>query len=140
MSISYASDSSGLGAGAFVDDVVVSTGEGSTSFEDDGDTFDGWTVPGAPDGSAPNPNDWFEGTVDDTPPTLGEVAEGSLARQPEVIEFLASIAGSYPFSSAGGIVDDEDALGFALENQTRPIYATSGTATARPWPGGSTPG
>ena len=31
-----------------------STGEGSTSFEADGDTLDGWTVPGAPAGSPGN--------------------------------------------------------------------------------------
>ena len=30
------------------------TGEGTTSFEDDGDTLDGWTVPGAPAGSPGN--------------------------------------------------------------------------------------
>ena len=57
VSISYASDDTVQGAGAFVDDVVVSTGEGTTSFEDDGDTMDGWTVPGAPEGSEPNAND-----------------------------------------------------------------------------------
>jgi Zinc carboxypeptidase len=47
--------------GVFVDDIVVSTGEGSTSFEDDGDPMDGWTIPGAPDPEGveePNRNDW----------------------------------------------------------------------------------
>ena len=48
--------------GVFVDDIVVSTGEGSTSFEDDADPMDGWTVPGAPQDEAniegPNINDW----------------------------------------------------------------------------------
>jgi murein tripeptide amidase MpaA len=48
--------------GVFVDDIVVSTGEGSTSFEEDGDTMDGWTVPGAPQDAqgieGPNRNDW----------------------------------------------------------------------------------
>ena len=34
--------------GVFIDDIAVSTGEGSTSFEDDGDPMDGWTVSGAP--------------------------------------------------------------------------------------------
>ena len=38
--------------GVFIDDIVVSTGEGSTSFEDDGDPMDGWTVPGAPQDDA----------------------------------------------------------------------------------------
>ncbi len=54
---------------------------GTTSFEDDGDTLDGWTVPGAPEGSDPNPNDWIVGTGRRRPPTLGEVADGSFARQ-----------------------------------------------------------
>ena len=31
--------------GVFVDDIEVSTGEGRTSFEDDGDPMDGWAVP-----------------------------------------------------------------------------------------------
>ena len=48
--------------GVFVDDIEVSTGEGSTSFEDDGDPTDGWMVPGAPQDDAgiegPNVNDW----------------------------------------------------------------------------------
>lgn len=56
--ISYASDWAIQGLGAFVDDITVSTGEGSTSFEEDGDPMDGWTVPGPPPGSDPNPNDW----------------------------------------------------------------------------------
>ena len=122
VSISYASDDLVQLPGAFVDDIAVSTGEGTTSFEDDGNTFDGWTVPGAPAGSAPNDNDWIAGTAADTPPPLGESVEQSFARQPEIIEFESSMFGDYPFSAAGGIVDDLD-IGFALEVQTRPIYA-----------------
>ena len=123
VSISYASDDTVQGTGAFVDDVTVSTGEGTTSFEDDGDALDGRTVSGAPAGSAPNPNDWIVGTTEDAPPSLGEIADGSFARQGEIIDFLEGYLGDYPFSAAGGIVDDPDALGFALENQTRPIYS-----------------
>jgi hypothetical protein len=123
VSITYASDDIVQGPGAFVDDIVVSTGEGTTSFEADGDTLDGWTVPGAPAGSEPNPNDWIVGTVDDVPPPTGEIVEGSFARQAEIIAFEADNFGRYPFSAAGGIVDDSSSFGFALENQTRPIYA-----------------
>ena len=66
----------------FIDDIVVSTGEGSTSFEEDADPLDGWTVPGAPedpDGvEEPNTNDWVrrgglgikEGAAVATPDTL----------------------------------------------------------------------
>ena len=123
VSISYASDGSVQGRGVYVDDITVSTGQGTTSFEDDGDTLDGWTVPGAPAGSQANPNDWMVGTVDDVPSSVGTIAEGSFARQAEIIDFLSDNFGHYPFSAAGGIVDDLPGLGFALENQTRPIYA-----------------
>jgi hypothetical protein len=41
--------------GVLVDDIEVSTGEGTTSFEGG---LDGWTVPGAPPGSGGNLNDW----------------------------------------------------------------------------------
>ena len=48
--------------GVFIDDIAVSTGEGSTSFEDDADPTDGWTVSGAPQDpegiEEPNRNDW----------------------------------------------------------------------------------
>ena len=96
VSISYASDDSVQGAGVFVDDVVVSNGPGTTSFEADGDDLDGWSVPGAPAGSAPNANDWIAGTLADLPPTIGQIAEGSLARQEEIIDFLADNFGSVP--------------------------------------------
>jgi hypothetical protein len=123
VSISYASDESVQLSGAFVDDIVVSTGAGTTSFEADGDTWDGWTVPGAPPGSPPNPNDWIVGTAADTPPPLGPNIDASLVREPEIIDFEESVFGPYPFNAAGGIVDDTSVIGFALENQTRPIYA-----------------
>jgi hypothetical protein len=123
VSITYASDDVVQLKGVFVDDIVVSTGAGSTSFEADGDVFDGWTVPGPPPGSEPNANDWIAGTAADGPPTDGEIAAGSLRRGPEIIQFLSTQFGRYPFSSAGGIVDDSRAFTFALENQTRPIYS-----------------
>ncbi|MFG1812147.1 M14 family zinc carboxypeptidase [Kribbella sp. NPDC049174] len=48
--------------GVFIDDVEVSTGEGTTSFEDDADPTDGWTVLGAPQDAegieGANLNDW----------------------------------------------------------------------------------
>ena len=68
--------------GVFIDDIEVSTDEGTTSFEEDGDQLDGWTVPGAPQDDqgieGPNRNDWFprgglgikEGAVIATPRTV----------------------------------------------------------------------
>ncbi len=78
LSLSYASDWAVQGLGTFVDAIEVSTGEGSTGFEEDADPMDGWTVPGSPEGSATNPNDWIrtqsvgfqEGAVTSTDDTL----------------------------------------------------------------------
>jgi hypothetical protein len=123
VSITYASDDLVQLPGAFVDDIVVSTGEGSTSFEADGNTMDGWTVPGAPDGSAPNPNDWIVGTQADTPENVGPVVDLAFGLQGEILDFEETTFGRYPFSALGGIVDDTAVFGFALENQTRPIYS-----------------
>jgi aminopeptidase N len=58
-------------------------------------------------------------------PSAGEVAEDSLAREPEIIDFLSTFFGPYPFASAGGIVDDHEEFQFALETQTRPVYAAA---------------
>lgn len=77
VSISYASDWSTQGLGVFIDDIASSTGEGTTSFENDGDQFDGWAVGGAP-GSAPNPNE-FEAT------TAAGFPEGSVVSTPSSI-------------------------------------------------------
>jgi hypothetical protein len=59
VSISYVSDWAVQGLGVFLDDVAVSTGEGTTSFEDDADPMDGWAVAGPPAGSAPNANNFI---------------------------------------------------------------------------------
>ena len=55
LSLSYASDWGTQGLGVFLDDIVVSTGEGSTDFETD---LAGWEVAGSPPGSAANFNDY----------------------------------------------------------------------------------
>ena len=51
----------------------------------------------------------------------GEAARASVERGPEVVEFLESSFGPYPFEAQGGVVST--GLGFALENQTRPVYS-----------------
>ena len=43
-------------------------------------------------------------------------------RLPEILDFIESVYGPYPFESGGGIYVDTD-LPFSLETQTRPIYA-----------------
>jgi Peptidase family M1 domain/Peptidase M1 N-terminal domain len=123
LSLSYASDYVAQRAGVFIDDVVSSTGAGSTSFEADGNVFDGWTVPGPPAGSPGNDNDWIAATAAAEPPPLGSLAQAVFSRQREILGFESKRFGSYPFQTSGGIVDALEGLSFALENQTRPVYS-----------------
>jgi aminopeptidase N len=52
----------------------------------------------------------------------GPAAKTSLAKTPEIIEWEAGVFGPYPFESVGGVVPERP-FGFALENQTRPVYS-----------------
>ena len=52
-----------------------------------------------------------------------QAARKPLAALPEVIRFEAGVFGNYPFESAGSVVDYAPSLGYALESQSRPIYA-----------------
>ena len=54
----------------------------------------------------------------------GPAAKAALAKTPEIIEWEASLFGPYPFEAVGGVVP-ETKFGFALENQTRPVYSPS---------------
>lgn len=121
LSVTYVTDNVVALDGVSLDDVTVSTGEGTTSFEDDGNTTDGWSASGPPPGSPRNDAKWSADSSG--PPSTGDRVQASFNRQPEIIRFLSGIFGPYPFSAAGGIVDDLKNLGFALENQTRPIYS-----------------
>ncbi|KQY64524.1 MULTISPECIES: M1 family metallopeptidase [unclassified Nocardioides] len=51
----------------------------------------------------------------------GEYAAADLARTPEVVEWASLQWGAYPFDAMGGVAPAAD-FGFALENQTRPVY------------------
>jgi aminopeptidase N len=53
---------------------------------------------------------------------VGGAARASIERTPEITEFLAERIGPYPFEAQGGVVPSAG-LGFALENQTRPVYS-----------------
>jgi aminopeptidase N len=46
----------------------------------------------------------------------------AMARTPEIVDFLESKFGPYPFDAMGGIVVSDGRIRFALENQSRPIY------------------
>ena len=50
-------------------------------------------------------------------------ARRPLAKLPEILHFLSGLYGRYPFDSAGSAVDYAPDLGYALETQSRPIYA-----------------
>ncbi|MDT5028126.1 MAG: hypothetical protein QOE61_4552 [Micromonosporaceae bacterium] len=56
---------------------------------------------------------------------LDSQADAQLARTPEVVDFLESQFGPYPFDAMGGIVIADKRVRFAMENQTRPIYSGS---------------
>jgi aminopeptidase N len=45
-----------------------------------------------------------------------------LAKLPEMVDFLATVFGRYPFDSAGALVDDAAEVGYALETATRPSF------------------
>ncbi len=75
------------------------------------------------------------GGVADLPPPVGAAVDATFARHGDILDFLVATFGPYPFATAGGIVDDDPDLGFALENQTRPIYSTAffGDPEGSPW-------
>ncbi|WP_378147824.1 M1 family metallopeptidase [Cnuibacter sp. UC19_7] len=52
----------------------------------------------------------------------GDEAATQFAKEPEVLDYLSTLFGPYPFTESGGIAVDVPNLYFALENQTRPIY------------------
>ena len=56
-------------------------------------------------------------------PKLERRSLAPLATLAEVIRFEADVFGRYPFDSAGSLVDYAPSLGYALETQSRPIYA-----------------
>ena len=62
--------------------------------------------------------------VSESLPANGPAAR-SLARTGEIVDFLASRFGPYPFDAYGGIVLDDPRVAYALETQTRPVYGNA---------------
>jgi aminopeptidase N len=54
---------------------------------------------------------------------VAQTARTLVEQTPQIIEFLSGIFGPYPFRQLGGVVPNAPNLDFALENQTRPVYA-----------------
>jgi aminopeptidase N len=75
--------------------------------------------------------DVTRGTADGIPtyvaidPKLASSASSTMRKLPEMVAFLANLYGPYPFETVGGIVDDAPELGYSLETQTKPVFATS---------------
>jgi aminopeptidase N len=61
--------------------------------------------------------------IDAIDPDVLPRVRASVRREPEILDFLESRFGPYPFESVGGIFPDTGRLGFALETQTRPVYS-----------------
>jgi aminopeptidase N len=49
-------------------------------------------------------------------------AARSLARTGEIVDYLETLFGPYPFDAYGGVVLRDDRIRYALETQTRPVY------------------
>jgi aminopeptidase N len=73
---------------------------------------------GLPEFNAVDPQTRFYGEKTPRP----EDAWANLAVQPEAVDFLSGLYGTYPFESVGGIVDWAPNVFFALETQTKPNY------------------
>ncbi|HYN94576.1 MAG TPA: M1 family metallopeptidase, partial [Pilimelia sp.] len=54
---------------------------------------------------------------------LDGAARASIERTAEITEWAETVFGPYPFEAMGGVAAPPDGVGFALETQTRPIYA-----------------
>ena len=59
-------------------------------------------------------------------------ATTTLGETPSIINFFNDLYGAYPFDSTGAVVDRTVGVGYALEVQTKPHYATCGGAALRP--------
>jgi aminopeptidase N len=54
--------------------------------------------------------------------SLPTYIDREMRRTAEIVDFLETRFGPYPFDAMGGIVVDDGRIRFALENQSRPIY------------------
>ena len=68
--------------------------------------------------------------IDAVDPDVVDDVKASLQREPEILSFLESQFGPYPFGSVGAIVPDSRRLAFALETQTTPGSSSRSAATS----------
>jgi aminopeptidase N len=62
--------------------------------------------------------------IDAVDPDLGRRADRAVGAEIRILRFLARQFGPYPFDALGAVVDDTTNF-VALENQTRPLYASN---------------
>ena len=111
-------------AGVFIDDIVVSTGAGLDLLR--GRRRHDGRLDRSRSARRAAPATTTTGSS--APPRTSRTrrARSRPVRSPASRRSSASSGsnfGPYPFSTGGGIVDDVEGLGFALETQTRPVYA-----------------
>jgi aminopeptidase N len=53
---------------------------------------------------------------------VGATARSDVERTSEVVDWESGYFGPYPFDARGGVVTASNTLGYALENQSRPVY------------------
>jgi aminopeptidase N len=58
-------------------------------------------------------------------PKLANSASANMRKIPEMVSFLENLYGPYPFETVGAIVDDAPELGYSLETQTKPVFASA---------------
>ena len=104
VSIAYVSDWATQGLGTFVDDITVSTGEGTTSFETG---MDGWAITGPPAGSSPNPNNFVRTTAGGFP-------------EAAVVATADTLYMGFGFEGITGTATRNDVMGRAMQYLLRP--------------------
>jgi aminopeptidase N len=57
-----------------------------------------------------------------TDPKVDTASQSVLRKVPAMTDYFVGLFGPYPFSSTGAVVDDAPEVGYALENQTKPLY------------------
>ncbi len=73
-------------------------------------------------GSTESGRPFLNAFADSLSPRVDRAARVSIRRTGEVTDFLARTWGRYPFQQTGAVVPSRN-FGFALENQTRPVYS-----------------
>ena len=55
-------------------------------------------------------------------PATSTAPSNAVYQTPDIVSWLSTVFGPYPFSATGGIVDNAPSVGYALETQTKPLY------------------